>query len=195
MAALVLIRGPAPRRTSRLLLGIIALLILTIAGVGAFKGGKEYLANNLPQNAQKAQTLWDNATNNIQASAKKKIEIHADRWGQYWVPARIEGELVDALVDSGAGSVHLPNALATKKLGKKGLRYTLPRSTYLGILKDAESRVSSIEVQGVTMRDVRVEVASPRAGLQLTLLGASWLNEFQSVTISNRTMTLIPKEH
>lgn len=109
--------------------------------------------------------------------------------GQFWTQARVNTGSVRFLVDTGAGMVALTERDA-KKAGIKtrGLDYNVTISTAGGENMAARIILDRVSVGAITVRDVEALIV-PK-GLDISLLGMTYLGELQSVQANRNTMTL-----
>lgn len=109
--------------------------------------------------------------------------------GQFWTNARVNTGTVRFLVDTGAGMV----ALTAQDARKAGIRtrdldYDVPISTAGGENFAAQVTLDRISVGAITLKDVDALIV-PK-GLDISLLGMTYLGELQSVNTNKDTMTL-----
>ncbi len=111
------------------------------------------------------------------------------RDGQFWTQARVNTGTVRFLVDTGAGMVALTETDA-KKAGIKtrDLDYSYPIRTAGGENFAAMITLDRISVGAITVNDVQAMVV-PK-GLDVSLLGMTYLGELQSVEANKTTLTL-----
>lgn len=111
------------------------------------------------------------------------------RDGQFWTQARVNTGTVRFLVDTGAGMVALTEKDA-KKAGIKtrDLDYSYPIRTAGGENFAAMITLDRISVGAITVNDVEAMVV-PK-GLDVSLLGMTYLGELQSVEANKTTLTL-----
>lgn len=109
--------------------------------------------------------------------------------GQFWTQARVNTGSVRFLVDTGAGMVALTEKDA-KKAGIKtrNLEYNVAISTAGGENMAARVTLDRISVGAITIRGVEALVVPE--GLDISLLGMTYLGELQSVQANRNTMTL-----
>jgi aspartyl protease family protein len=111
-----------------------------------------------------------------QASASgRTVTLQSDRRGHFQ-DARVDGRAVDFMVDTGASVIALRESSAAK-LGIHPSRrdYTAKASTANGVVAAAPVMLNRVEVNGITVRDVRAFVM-PDEGLSTNLLGMSFLS-------------------
>ena len=109
--------------------------------------------------------------------------------GQFWTQARVNTGSVKFLVDTGAGMVAL-TVMDAKKAGIKtrDLIYDLPIRTAGGDNMAARIVLERISVGAITIKNVEAIVV-PK-GLDVSLLGMTYLGELQSVHASPTALTL-----
>ena len=109
--------------------------------------------------------------------------------GQFWTQARVNTGSIRFLVDTGAGQVALTE-LDAKKAGIKtrDLVYDVPIRTAGGENFAASVILDRISVGAITIKDVEALVV-PK-GLDISLLGMTYLGELQSVEATKTSLTL-----
>lgn len=116
-------------------------------------------------------------------------ELHRAPDGLFYLDARVNGVPVRFLVDTGATTVVLTDADARRA----GVAADIARSseraeTAGGATAMARVRLASLEAGPARRFDVEACVTGP--GLSVSLLGQSWLAQFDSVTITRDRMVL-----
>lgn len=121
------------------------------------------------------------------AGADGTVNVRMADDGHYHVIARVNGERVEMLVDTGASTVVLPIETA-KDLGVDvdSLRFTTPFETANGRVMGASFRLKAIEIGGILRRDVPASVVPD---LSKPLLGMSFINTLSSYSVSGETLT------
>ena len=110
--------------------------------------------------------------------------------GQFAVAARVNGARVTFLFDTGASVVVLTAEDATRAgVQAKELVYDVPVTTANGAALAAETRLDTIAVGPIVMRDVRALVARPGA-LEESLLGMTFLERLRSYTVERNRLIL-----
>lgn len=111
-----------------------------------------------------------------QVAAGGTVRLESDSRGHFQVDARVDGRTIDFIVDTGASSVVLRESDAAK-LGifPKPSDYTGRTSTANGVAKYAPVRLNRIEVNGISVYDVRAAVM-PDEALNVNLLGMTFLS-------------------
>lgn len=117
------------------------------------------------------------------------VVLTKDPNGQFWTQARVNTGSVRFLVDTGASTVALTENDA-KKAGIKtrDLEYDLPIRTAGGENYAARITLDRLSVGAITVKDVEAIVV-PK-GLDISLLGMTYLGELQSVEANRATLTL-----
>jgi aspartyl protease family protein len=109
--------------------------------------------------------------------------------GQFWTQARVNTGSIRFLVDTGAGMVALTETDA-KKAGIKtrNLKYDVPISTAGGENMAARVTLDRVSVGAITVKNVDALIVPE--GLDISLLGMTYLGELQSVQANRNSMTL-----
>lgn len=109
--------------------------------------------------------------------------------GQFWTQARVNTGTVRFLVDTGAGLVALTE-IDAKKAGIKtrNLEYDVPISTAGGDNMAARITLDHISVGAISVKNVEALIV-PK-GLDISLLGMTYLGELQSVQANKNSLTL-----
>lgn len=109
--------------------------------------------------------------------------------GQFWTQARVNTGSVRFLVDTGAGMVALTE-MDAKKAGIKtrDLVYDLPIRTAGGENMAARIVLDRVSVGAITVKDVDAMVVP--TGLDVSLLGMTYLGELQSIQATPDALTL-----
>jgi aspartyl protease family protein len=114
----------------------------------------------------------------VAASAQgRTVTLQSDSRGHFQVDARIDGRRIDFMVDTGASVIALRESAAAKLGIHPAPRdYTAKANTANGVAKAAPVVLNRVEVNGITVRDVRAFVM-PDAALGTNLLGMSFLSK------------------
>lgn len=120
----------------------------------------------------------------------RSISIARDARGHFQTDARIDGQRIDFMVDTGASVV----ALNEKSAARFGLRpsrseYNATVSTANGTLKAARARIAMMDVGGLIVRDVDAMVL-PDEALSENLLGLSFLSKLKRFEYANGRLVL-----
>jgi aspartyl protease family protein len=110
------------------------------------------------------------------SASGRTVTLQSDRRGHFQVDARVDGRAVDFMVDTGASVIALRQSSAAKLgIHPSARDYTASASTANGVVKAAPVMLNRVEVNGITVRDVRAFVM-PDEGLGTNLLGMSFLS-------------------
>ena len=120
----------------------------------------------------------------------RTLSIPRDARGHFQTDARIDGQRIDFMVDTGASVV----ALNEKSAARFGLRpsrsdYNATVSTANGTIKAARTRIAMMEVGGLIVRDVDAMVL-PDEALSENLLGLSFLSRLKRFEYANGRLVL-----
>src|SRR5262245_19245058 len=111
--------------------------------------------------------------------------LESDRQGHFQVEARVEGRLVDLVVDIGASLVVLlESSAALAGIRMQPRDYTATAITANGRIKAAPARIDRIEAGGITVYDVPAMV-QPDEVLSKNLLGVSFLSRLRRYEYAN----------
>jgi aspartyl protease family protein len=106
----------------------------------------------------------------------RTVTLNNDGRGHFQVDARVDGRHIDFLVDTGASMVVLRESDAARlSIFPRPSEYTGRVQTANGVTKYAPVRLNSIEVDGITVRDVAAAVM-PDDALKVNLLGMTFLS-------------------
>jgi len=118
------------------------------------------------------------------------VRIRKRRDGHFVVSARINGQSMPMLVDTGASTVVIREADAARLgIDTARLRYTVPVQTANGITYAAHVRLTNIAIGSIQVEGVDALVSKPGA-LRENLLGMSFLSRLRSYEFSGDFMTL-----
>lgn len=120
----------------------------------------------------------------------RSLAIPRDARGHFQTEARIEGQRIGFMVDTGASVI----ALNEKSAARFGLRpsrgeYNATVTTANGTLKAARAKLPMVQVGEITVRDVDAMVL-PDEALSENLLGLSFLSRLKRFEYSNGQMVL-----
>jgi aspartyl protease family protein len=141
------------------------------------------LATTVSQKAAPGETVG-------QAAALRSLSIARDARGHFLTEARIDGQRIGFMVDTGASVV----ALNESSAARFGLRpshgdFNATVSTANGTIKGARTRLARVEIGGLVVRDVDAMVL-PDAALSENLLGLSFLSKLKRFEYANGQMVL-----
>jgi aspartyl protease family protein len=120
----------------------------------------------------------------------RRTTLDSDRQGHFRVEARVDGHLLDFMVDTGASLVILRESSAAEV----GIRpmpadYTATVSTANGKIKAARAKLDRIELGEITVFGVPTLVL-PDNVLSQNLLGVSFLSKLKRYEYANGRMVL-----
>ena len=124
------------------------------------------------------------------SSSGRSLTLEADRQGHFEVEARVEGRVVDFVVDTGASLVVLRESSAELAgIHLQPRDYTATAVTANGKIKAARATIDRIDVGGITVYDVPAMVL-PDEALAKNLLGVSFLSRLRRYEYANGRMVL-----
>lgn len=123
-------------------------------------------------------------------AGSRSLAIAPDSRGHFLTEARINGQRIDFMIDTGASVVAL-NESSAARFGVHPARndYTANVTTANGTIKGARTRLATIDVGGLVVRDVDALVL-PDEALSENLLGLSFLSRLKRFEYSNGQMVL-----
>lgn len=167
---------------------INALTIIAVCAAGVF-----YLNNKSEEVAVAVPEVVIEAPAKAKPKARQSasvLSIPKDRRsGQYHFTGQVNSGSVKFLVDTGASAVALTLNDARKAgIDVNRLQYNVPVSTAGGTNYAAAVRLDRVTLGGITLRDVDALVI--REGLDISLLGMTWLGELQEVKATPSALLL-----
>lgn len=124
------------------------------------------------------------------APGSQAVRIRKRRDGHFIVNARVNGQNMPMLVDTGASTVVIREADALRLgVDTSRLRYTVPVQTANGITYAAHVRLASIAIGSIQVDGVDALVSRPGA-LRENLLGMNFLSRLRSYEFSGEFLTL-----
>jgi aspartyl protease family protein len=120
----------------------------------------------------------------------RTLNIPHDDRGHFATEGRIEGQRIAFMVDTGASVVAL-NESSAARFGLRPSRgdYNATVTTANGTIKAARTRIETIEVGGLVVRDVDAMVL-PDEALSVNLLGLSFLSKLKRFEYAKGMMVL-----
>ena len=130
------------------------------------------------------------ATETVGQAGVRSLNIPRDSRGHFLTEARIDGQRIGFMVDTGASVI----ALNETSAARFGLRptpgdYKASVTTANGTIKAARTRLAMVDVGGLVVRDVDALVL-PDAALSENLLGLSFLSKLKRFEYANGQMVL-----
>ncbi|HLG80288.1 MAG TPA: TIGR02281 family clan AA aspartic protease [Bradyrhizobium sp.] len=118
------------------------------------------------------------------------LSLAPDSRGHFLTEARINGQQVNFMIDTGASVVAVNESSAARfGLYPPRAQYTANVTTANGTVKGARTRLAMIDVGGLVLRDVDALVL-PDAALSENLLGLSFLSRLKRFEYSDGQMVL-----
>jgi aspartyl protease family protein len=120
----------------------------------------------------------------------RSLSIPRDGRGHFLTEARIEGQRIGFMVDTGASMIAL-NETSAARFGLRPSRgdYNATVTTANGTIKGARTRLATVDVGGLIVRDVDAMVL-PDEALSENLLGLSFLSKLKRFEYANGKMVL-----
>ncbi len=182
MAMMLVLGGLMSRREPVAKLLTMALAWVAIFGAGfilfTFRDNFGWVAQRL-----KAEAIGTP----VEDGQETRIPMAID--GHFWVEARINGEKVKFLVDSGATMTTIDRATARRA----GVAVAARRDQYVrtgnGIIRVSSGRAAEVEVGGIVRRDLRLQVADND---NLNVLGMNFLSSLRRWGVEGRWLVLVP---
>jgi aspartyl protease family protein len=154
------------------------LFLFLIAGAAAF-GLARHLDHSAKSGGSNAMAMGSKsapAPSQSSSSNYRTVTLRSDGRGHFQVEARVEGRRIDFLVDTGASMIALRESAAARLgIHPRASDYNVKTHTANGVGKAARVRLNSVEVNGITVRDVEAFVV-PDEALSTNLLGMSFLS-------------------
>ncbi|MBL4839144.1 MAG: TIGR02281 family clan AA aspartic protease [Kordiimonadaceae bacterium] len=122
-------------------------------------------------------------------STSEGLLVHRSRDGHFWVRARMNGVLVNLMVDTGASNIVLsPKDAKSVGFSSNILRFNGSAQTANGTVRFARATATSLAFGDTVFYDVPVTVNG--AEMNGSLLGMSALNRFTSIEFRGDTLIL-----
>jgi aspartyl protease family protein len=123
-------------------------------------------------------------------TGSRSLSLDRDIRGHFLTEARINGQRVDFMVDTGASVVAVNESTAARfGLYPSRGEFTANVTTANGAIKGARARLAMVDVGGLVVRDVDALVL-PDEALSENLLGLSFLSRLKRFEYSNGQMVL-----
>lgn len=138
----------------------------------------------------KAATLKTAAVQEIAPAGVRSVSIPRDNRGHFQADARIDGQRIGFMIDTGASLIAL-NESSAARIGVRPSSgdYTAQISTANGSVKAARTRIAMVEIGGLIVRDVDAMVL-PDSALSENLLGLSFLSKLKRFEYAGGRMVL-----
>lgn len=119
-----------------------------------------------------------------------EVIIHRGAAGHFTTTARINGQPIPVLVDTGASLVALTfDDARAVGLDPGGLSFSQRIATANGVARAANVRLDELAIGDIRRQDVRATVSEPGA-LGFSLLGMNFLDTLQSFEMTREALTL-----
>ena len=163
--------------------GILMVAAMLVAAGLAMAQVADRMTVAQPAKASVAQTKTTLAGN-------RSYNIARDPRGHFQTDARIDGQRIGVMVDTGASMIAL-NESSAARIGVRPSRsdYTATVSTANGSIKAARTRIAMVEVGPLTVRDVDAMVL-PDEALSENLLGLSFLSKLKRYEFAGGNLVL-----
>jgi aspartyl protease family protein len=124
-------------------------------------------------------------------TGKRTVRLNADSQGHYTVDARVEGQSMQMLVDTGASIIALTHEDA-RRINARPRAGDRPRriSTANGVVEAQSVRLTSVRIGSIEVQDVDAVIMPPGA-LSKNLLGMSFLRRIDSFSVDGNRLTMV----
>jgi aspartyl protease family protein len=163
------------------------LVTMALAWVAIFAGGFVLFTfrDNLGWVAQRLKA--EAVGTPVQQGQETRIPMAID--GHFWVEARLNGQNVKFLVDSGATTTTIDRDTAKAA----GIEFSSKRDQYVrtgnGIIRVASGRAGELTVGSITRSNVAVEIADND---DLNVLGMNYLSSLSRWSVEGRWLVMVP---
>jgi len=130
-----------------------------------------------------------NLNANVTSSGVREVVLQRNRDGHYVASGLINGKQVEFMLDTGASDVSIPGDIADALRLKRGQPATY--STANGYITSYLTRISSLDLGGIELHDIRASI-NPHMGGDTILLGMSFLKHLE---FTQRGDTLIIRQY
>jgi aspartyl protease family protein len=157
------------------IIGIVA-LVAVICALNLQTIERFMLASSKPASTELAVNKVSAPPRQESNAGSRSVTLQDDGRGHFLVQARVDGRWIDFLVDTGASLIALRESSAAKLGVHPSARdYSIAMQTANGVGKAARIQLNSVEVNGITVRNVEAFVI-PDEQLSINLLGMSFLS-------------------
>ncbi|WP_067862047.1 retropepsin-like aspartic protease family protein [Neptuniibacter marinus] len=122
----------------------------------------------------------------VSDSSNTEVVLQRNRSGHYVAPGKINGTTVTFLLDTGATTISIPEAVAEKIGLTRGFRSEV--STANGNISVYNSTLDSVQLGGIKLYDIRGHI-NPYMDGETVLLGMSFMKHLE-ITQKGNTLTL-----
>lgn len=166
---------PTPNKRPMATLFTIAFWVLLLIGLAQIFG--DYLDRR--NNPNRHLAAFDISEGN-------ELVLQRNRLGHYLAPGLINGHQVTFLLDTGATSVSVPQAVANAAGLQQGRRGMV--STASGVVHVYQTQIEALQLGPIRMRDVRAHI-NPHMPDNTVLLGMSFMRDLEIIQ-RDGTLTL-----
>ena len=165
----------------------IMIFAAAIAGAGVYMA---QMADRMTPASAHANAPRKAAVEAPAPSGNRSLTIPRDARGHFQTDARIDGQRIDFMVDTGASVI----ALNEKSAARFGLRpqrgdYNATVATANGTIKAARAQIPMMDVGGLVVRNVDAMVL-PDEALSENLLGLSFLSKLKRFEYADGRLVL-----
>ncbi len=163
-------------------------IAVVVAAVGFplyFQGTQGQLSSAVQEVEPKPQQIAK-----VSSERGRRVRLQGDHRGHYLTEARINNRSMQVMVDTGASMVAIPEEEA-RRFGFSGGRskFTGTARTANGVARVAPIMLDEVRIGKIRVRNVRAAVIE-RGLLDVTLLGMTFLNRLESVSIEDNTLIM-----
>ena len=127
-----------------------------------------------------------NPNHNLVTGSAPEVVLQRNRAGHYVAPGEINGTPVIFLLDTGATTISIPEAVAEKIGLQRGYRSEV--STANGNIDVYNSRLDNVQLGGINLQNIRGHI-NPHMEGETVLLGMSFMQHLEIIQKGN-TLTL-----
>ena len=154
--------------------------------------------HRLVQSAVEPAAVTESEPEPIRATARpqetlpgKKVRVAADAWGHFLADFKLNGRVVEAMVDTGATLVAI-NASTARRIGIKlkeaDFKYQV--ETANGATRAASANIGNLQIGRIYVENVQAVVLEDKA-LSNTLIGMSFLNRLGKFQVESGSLLLV----
>lgn len=124
----------------------------------------------------------------VQEERGQELRVRRSPDGHFWVDARINGEPVRFLVDSGATTTSISRAVAERAGIEPSTGFPAMVRTANGIVSVERGRAETLKVGNIERRDVAVHISE--AFGDMNVIGMNFLSSLSGWSVEGRTLIL-----
>lgn len=124
----------------------------------------------------------------VQEERGQELRVRRSPDGHFWVDARINGESVRFLVDSGATTTSISRAVAERAGIEPSKGFPAMVRTANGIVAVERGRAETLRVGNIERRDVAVHISD--AFGDMNVIGMNFLSSLSGWSVEGRTLIL-----